>query len=100
MIGDRAPILVHGGLRVKPKSPPAPIPTANSIRLGPFRLASTEYVQTMSETLIGQTILDERDADGSVPLSSSTRLARTCWPGETALGRRVDASPVTARRSG
>jgi putative ABC transport system permease protein len=56
-----------------------------------FRLVSPGYLQTMGARLRAGRFLDERDRNGALPaVVVNESLARTYWPGESALGHRID----------
>jgi len=56
-----------------------------------FRLVSTGYLQMMGARLRAGRFLDERDRNGTLPaVVVNESLARTYWPGESALGHRID----------
>lgn len=56
-----------------------------------FRLVSAEYLQTIGATLRAGRFLDDSDRAGAPPVVVvNETLARQYWPGESALGQRID----------
>ena len=56
-----------------------------------FRLVSAGYLQTIGARLREGRLLGERDREGLTPVVVvNAALARQYWPGETALGHRID----------
>ena len=56
-----------------------------------FRLVSSDYLETIGARLLVGRMLDERDRPESTPVVVvNESFARQYWPGEDALGRRLD----------
>ena len=56
-----------------------------------FRLVSADYLETIGARLVAGRLLDERDRPESTPVVIvNESFARHYWPGEDALGRRLD----------
>jgi putative ABC transport system permease protein len=61
-----------------------------------LRVISPDYFRAMGMTLVRGRAFDERDTQESpIGVIVNETLARTVWPGEDPLGRRVSGRPIT-----
>jgi putative ABC transport system permease protein len=72
----------------QPNPPVGHVPDANYVVIGP------RYFETMQVSLVAGRPFDDHDAVGGLPVVIvSEELARTQWPGQNAIGKRIKMGP-------